>query len=256
MGAEIQLIDVSVAFGQQVVLDRLNLVVPAGAIVAVVGLSGCGKTTLLKAISGQLEHPSVRFSGQMLLNGYDAATAVKTLEVAMCFQRPFLFPWLRTKANISLNHRLHSDSANDEDLSTILDAFGLTDAAEKFPSELSGGMAQRVALAREFARKPDILLLDEPFANLDCVTRDQLNDHLLRFARQLGTTVVIVTHDPDEAVYIADRVAVLQNGRFTNSAQESKLSGVRTSDLRFTPEFRNAVEWVTNRLKNSESVPP
>ena len=254
MGAEIQLIDLSVSYGQQVVLNQLNLTVPAGSVLAIVGLSGCGKTTLLKVISGQLNQRNARMDGRALLNGIETTTAVQVFEVAMCFQRPFLFPWLPTRANISLNRRLHAASHDDESVGDILEAFGLAEAAEKFPSELSGGMAQRAALAREFARKPDILLLDEPFSNLDCVTREQLNDHLLRFATQLGTTVVIVTHDPEEAVYVADRVVVLQNGEFPDAPKEFEFSRQRTADRRSTPEFRNTVEWVIQKLKNSSSL--
>ena len=253
MGAEIRVADLSISFGPQQVLDRLSLVVPPGAVLAIVGLSGCGKTTLLKAICGQLDPQAARITGSVLINGLEARKAVESLEVAMCFQHPFLFPWLRTRENISLNRRLHPEMPVRNSLEEILESFGLSAAAEKYPAELSGGMAQRAALAREFARRPDVLLLDEPFANLDCVTREQLNDHLLRFARQLGTTVLIVTHDPEEAVYVADRVAVLYQGRFCDPPQNFDGGLERTSQLRMTTEFRNMVEWVISQLKNSES---
>lgn len=254
MGAEIHISGLSVSFGTQKVIDGLNLSVPAGSILSIVGLSGCGKTTLLKTISGQLDPSVANESGTVTIDGIEPCVAVTKLEVAMCFQRPFLFPWLTTRDNIALHRRLHPGVAAKESLDEILDSFGLSAAAAKYPSELSGGMAQRTALAREFARQPDVLLLDEPFANLDCVTREQLNDHLLRFARQLGTTVVIVTHDPEEAVYVADRVAVLHRGRFSDPPRDSGANLERTSQLRQTTEFRNTVEWVINSLKNSESA--
>lgn len=253
MGAEIRITDLSISFGSQRILDRLNVVVLPGAVLAIVGLSGCGKSTLLKAISGQIDTQVACISGNVHINGLEPRKAIGSLEVAMCFQRPYLFPWLRTRENIALHRRLHPDMPVQNSLEEILELFGLSTAAAKYPAELSGGMAQRAALAREFARQPDVLLLDEPFANLDCATREQLNDHLIQFARQLGTTVLIVTHDPEEAVYVADQVAVLHQGRFSNQPRQLNQLSERTPHLRSGTEFRKMVEWVIRQLKNSES---
>ena len=192
------------------VLHDLSLTTAPGEFVALLGPSGCGKSTVLRLIGG-LETPSmgsVRI-GDKVVTSTDDRTAV-------VFQEPRLLPWRTVADNIALgaNRRRgdgsrRSRSQRRELGRHLLERVGLPDAARSFPHQLSGGMAQRVALARGLACEPDVLLLDEPFAALDALTRMQMQDLLAEIWTDQQSTVVLVTHDVDEALYLADRIVIL-----------------------------------------------
>lgn len=188
--------------GRVDVLTSINLVVPPGDIVAILGPSGCGKSTMLRLVAG-LETPT---SGTVCVDGHAVASIDPRCSVV--FQEPRLLPWRSIAKNVRLGIR--DDSGSDE-IDEWLDLVGLSGFGGYLPKQVSGGMAQRAALARALIGHPGVLLLDEPFAALDALTRMHMQDLLVDVATRLGTTVLLVTHDVDEALYLADRVVVLGN---------------------------------------------
>lgn len=192
----LQLRGVTQSFGAVEVLRDLNLSVARGEFVALVGPSGCGKTTILNLLGGHLQ-PS---TGEV----------ARAARARMVFQQDGLLPWLSARQNIELGVRhLPSDAARDERVGEMLALIGLRDFAEHFPHQLSGGMRQRVELARALVSEAEILLLDEPFGALDYLTRLRLRGELVRLLREFPRTVILVTHDIEEAAHLADRVLVL-----------------------------------------------
>jgi NitT/TauT family transport system ATP-binding protein len=186
-------------------LGPVSLGVDAGAFVCVVGPSGCGKSTLLRLIAGLL--PPTR--GEILLD--DRVVTKPSQRVGVMFQDANLMPWRTVRDNIALPLELQGAS-KDERYATVADllpTLGLEEFPTAYPGELSGGMAQRVALGRVLIQQPDVLLLDEPFGALDALTRENVSTDLLRIWAQLRQTVLMVTHDINEAVLLSDRVLVL-----------------------------------------------
>jgi ABC-type nitrate/sulfonate/bicarbonate transport system ATPase subunit len=190
----------SAASGPLNVLHEVSLPIAAGQFVAILGPSGCGKSTLLRMIAG-LERPT---TGEVRLG--ERAVTQADPRCAVVFQEPRLFPWLTVERNIAFGaRRLAAPPPPDELISLV----GLDEFRRAFPHQLSGGMAQRAALARALIGRPEVLLLDEPFAALDALTRMQMQDLVADVCRQLRPTVVLVTHDVDEALILADRIVVL-----------------------------------------------
>ncbi len=195
--------------GRPPVVDDVSWQVNAGECHCLVGRSGCGKTTLLKLAAGLLAPER----GQIRLRG--GALAAPGPDVGFVFQAPTLLDWRTVLDNVLLPVSLQKRPDADDRARAIalLDTFGLTDHAQRHPHQLSGGQQSRVALARALILAPALLLLDEPFAALDAITRGELQDDLLRTCKQRGTTVLFVTHDITEAVYLGDRVAVMHGGQ-------------------------------------------
>ena len=186
------------------VLADVDLEIAAGDIVALIGASGCGKSTLLRQVSG-LDAPT---TGRILIDGrpVDGVDA----RCAVAFQEPRLLPWRTLTQNVALGLPRGTDRATgDRRVAELLDLVGLADCAGYRPRQVSGGMAQRAALARALARNPGVLVLDEPFGALDALTRLRMQDLLLDVHAAEPTTVLLVTHDVDEALYLADRVVLL-----------------------------------------------
>jgi len=185
-------------------LDGVTLTVAPGEIVAIVGGSGCGKSTLLRAVSG-LDRPS---SGTVTLDG--TAITAPHEKIGIVFQEPRLLPWLTVAENVGFGLADRPKAERAERVARQLDRVGLSEKANVWPRELSGGQAQRVALARALVMRPEVLLLDEPFSALDAFTRVDLQDHLLDLWADGKPTLVVVTHDVDEAIVLADRVLVMR----------------------------------------------
>jgi sulfonate transport system ATP-binding protein len=203
-GLEVQLNEVMKRFGDRVVLNRLDLDIAPGEFVAVIGRSGCGKSTLLRLLAG-LDTPD---GGDLLLGG-KPSTGLPTA-VRMLFQDARLVPWQRVLENVGI---ARGEGWRERALDALGDV-GLSDRASEWPAVLSGGQRQRVSLARALVSRPRLLLLDEPFGALDALTRREMHELLGRIWTREGFTIVLITHDVEEAVTLADRVLVLREGRF------------------------------------------
>jgi len=189
-------------------LRDLDLEIAAGEFIAVVGPSGCGKTTLLNLVAGFLT-PS---GGEILVE--KEPVSGPGADRGVVFQSFALFPWMTVLDNVAFGLKMRGVGKHQRERTAIefLELAGLAYAAERYPNELSGGMQQRVGVARALANHPDILLMDEPFASVDAQTRMTLQDELARIWQQRRTTVLLITHDVSEAVFLADRVVVLSQG--------------------------------------------
>lgn len=196
--------------GEYPVLRDINLRVDAGEFVCIVGHSGCGKTTLLNMVSGftQPTSGSVKLKGQPI-----TAPGPDRMVV---FQGYALLPWLTVYENVYLAVQSvfpqKSQSEKHRIVEEHLDLVGLGEAAQKYPSQISGGMKQRVAIARALAIRPEVLILDEPFGALDAITKEELQEELLRIWDEHRCTVLMITHDIDEALFLADRLVLMTNG--------------------------------------------
>jgi ABC-type nitrate/sulfonate/bicarbonate transport system ATPase subunit len=186
--------------GELSVLREIDLSIERGEFVAILGPSGCGKSTLLRLIGG-LDQPT---NGEIRLG--DQVVTRSDPRCAVVFQEPRLFPWKRVSANVAVGSRRLKERPSTE---TWLERVGLAGFGKSYPFQLSGGMAQRVALARALIGHPQVLLLDEPFASLDALTRLQMQDLLAGVCADIGATAVMVTHDVDEALHLADRIVVM-----------------------------------------------
>lgn len=202
--AAVKLADVSKSFGRGAdrvdVLRNIHVSADPGETVAILGPSGCGKSTLLRLVAG-LE---LATSGHVSVDGHEV-TGIDA-RCSIVFQEPRLLPWRTVSGNVKLGER---DSGTSAEIGTWLELVGLGAFANHLPKQISGGMAQRAALARALIGHPGVLLLDEPFAALDALTRMHMQDLLVEVKGRIGTTVLLVTHDVDEALYLADKVVVL-----------------------------------------------
>jgi len=186
------------------VLNDINLNVQSGEFITIIGPSGCGKSTLLKAIAGL----DTEYTGEIKLEGQKIAGT--SINQGFIFQEPRLFPWLTVEKNIAGNLSLNKPSVKS-DVKKLIKLVRLEGFEKAYPKELSGGMAQRVAIARALLRKPKILLLDEPFGALDAFTRSHLQEALLDIWKEEKTSMIFVTHDIDEAIYLANKVVIMSS---------------------------------------------
>lgn len=216
----------------EAVVDQVNCTIAEGEFLCLVGRSGCGKTTLLKIAAGLLTPTE----GSIHIQGKEVQEPKE--EIGFVFQTPNLLEWLSVLDNVLLPISLKravqlADRDKTIDLLTLM---GLGQMAARHPFELSGGQQSRVAIARALINEPLVLLMDEPFAALDAITREELQDDLLHLCDVRKTTVLFVTHDIAEAVYLGDRVAVMEQGRIHHD-QTVNLVRPRDNDVRFSAEF-------------------
>ena len=223
--------------GTLTVLDRLSLAVEEHEFVSVVGPSGCGKTTLLRMAAGLIPVDV----GEILLDG--VAVTNPSPKVSMVFQNIGLMPWKTVWDNVALGLELLShrslSSGEGEKVGASIEMVGLRGFENYYPYQISGGMQQRVGLARALVRKPDVLLMDEPFGALDAQTRAILQDELLHLWRERKCTIFFITHDLDEAIYLSDRVAIVSRrpGRMKQVLKVDLSRPRYAYDVRADPEF-------------------
>jgi NitT/TauT family transport system ATP-binding protein len=228
------------------VLDGIDLAVDRGEFISFIGPSGCGKSTLLRLIAGLTEAST----GGIVVDGMTPVNARE--EMFFVFQDANLLPWRRVSANVELPLLLRGDISHQREMRVreMLEIVGLAEAAGKYPWQLSGGMKMRVSIARALSVAPAILLLDEPFGALDEMTRDQLNEDLLKIRQRDAFTAFFVTHSVTEAVFLSTRIVVL-------SANPGRIAEVitvpfaypRTAELRETPEFLKLLAETSHALR-------
>ncbi|AOJ90589.1 ABC transporter [Burkholderia sp. MSMB0856] len=220
--------------GECVALDDISFRTHRREFVCVIGPSGCGKSTLIRILAG-LE---AQTSGEVLLDGKPVQGP--GADRGMVFQGYTLFPWLTVKKNVMFGLRMNGSSGSEAEREALqwLDLVGLTRFADVYPHQLSGGMKQRVAIARALANRPRILLMDEPFGALDAQTRARMQTHLLDIWRNIDVTILFITHDLDEAIFLADRILVLKaNPGGVQELIEVPVARPRDYSQVNTPEF-------------------
>ena len=238
-------------------LQHIDLDVARGEFVTLVGASGCGKSTLLRTICGLEEYGE----GRIVCNGRDVDGPGP--DRAMVFQSYSLYPWLTVAGNIRFCRRLaHHAAATSSEVEiasgradALIGLMGLSHVAHAYPAELSGGMQQRVAIARALMARPDVLLMDEPFGALDAQTREVMHDLIRHVYHLEKTTIVFVTHDVEEAIYLGERVVVMapRPGRI-DSIVDVPFGARRHQDLKLSPEFSDLKRRILNRIRETSGV--
>jgi NitT/TauT family transport system ATP-binding protein len=221
-------------------LEDVSLDVREGELVCILGPSGCGKTTLLWAMSGL--HGLTR--GRIVLDGRPIE-GPRPQDIGMIFQEANLLPWRNLRQNIEFPFEIKKRSADRRRIETLLEETGLTGFEKSFPRELSGGMQQRASIVRALAQNPSVLLMDEPFGALDAFTRDEMNLLLMRLWSESGQTIVFVTHNVSEAIFLADRVVVLtpRPGRLARIF-DIELPRPRLVEMTFEPDFIEMIQEI------------
>jgi NitT/TauT family transport system ATP-binding protein len=240
------------ADGKVDALSNVSLKVSEGEFVSFIGPSGCGKTTMLRLIA-DLQQPT---SGTLLVNGMSAEAARLARSYGYVFQAPALFPWRSIEKNLKLPLEImgFSEAEQQQRAEHYLSLVNLKGFERKFPWQLSGGMQQRVSIARALSFDPALLLMDEPFGALDEIVRDHLNEQLLQLWRTMGKTVLFVTHSIPEAVFLSSRIVVMspRPGRIIDVI-DCNFPPDRSLEIRETPEFLKIAQRVRNGLRAGHS---
>lgn len=227
-------------------LDGVTLELADGEFVALIGPSGCGKSTVLRLVAG-LDHPS---TGRVLVNGRSPDELVRQHALGVAFQDHALLPWLSVRQNIALPYRLAGRAVDHGRIRTLIELVRLDGFEDSRPKQLSGGMRQRAAIARALVLEPEVLLLDEPFGALDAVTRRHMNVELQRIWSEQRHTTLLVTHDVDEALFLADRVVVL-SGRPGRVLRDIRVPfpRPRTTEVMRSTTFHQLADELTEALE-------
>ncbi|MGE4218334.1 MAG: ABC transporter ATP-binding protein [Alphaproteobacteria bacterium] len=236
------------AYGEVVAVDDFSLAVQPGEVVCLLGPSGCGKTSLLRIAAGleTLQHGRVSIGGRVV-GDTGIAVPPEQRSVGLVFQDYALFPHLTVAGNVAFG--LPRDfPGRQQRVMEVLASVGLESCAGRYPHALSGGQQQRVALARALAPRPSVILLDEPFSGLDARLRDQVRDQTLHVLKQAGAATLLVTHDAEEAMFMADRIAVMRSGRLEQEGQPETLYCAPASA--FVAEFFGEVNRLAGTAKD------
>ncbi|WP_141433047.1 ABC transporter ATP-binding protein [Bacillus sp. 03113] len=228
---------------KSIVLEDVNLTINEGEFLTIIGPSGCGKSTLLKIIAGL----DTSYVGNIHVN--EREVFHPGIQQGFIFQEHRLFPWLTVEENIAADLSL-KDKEVRKKVDELIEVVRLTGAEKAYPKELSGGMSQRVAIARALLREPEVLLLDEPFGALDAFTRKHLQDVLLNIWQEKKITMILVTHDIDESVYLGNRLAIMQ----TSPGKVSKLISIELSypRTRTSADFQKIRQKVLSEFEKTE----
>lgn len=253
--AALELKSVGKRFGDTDVLSDIDLSVERGEIICLVGRSGCGKSTLLRIVAG-VETPD---RGSVSLNGSAVADSAVFVEpekrnIGFVFQDYALFPHLTVEQNVMFGLRTLAKAEARRRAMEMIEHVHLQELAKRYPHTLSGGEQQRVALARALAPQPGLLLMDEPFSNLDRGLRDNVREETLGLLRQLGTTAIMVTHDPEEALSAGDRVVLMQRGRIVQSGTGYEIHD--NPKTRYAADFFCAFNKIEGRVRQGRVETP
>ncbi|WP_280588205.1 ABC transporter ATP-binding protein [Halorubrum sp. Boch-26] len=247
----LSLSDMTKEFGPETAVDGISLDVEPGELLTFLGPSGCGKTTMLRTIAG-LEEPS---DGEISLGGTTVAgdgTLVppERRDVGIVFQNFALFPHLTVRENIAFGLSDADEAATAARVDELLDLVNMPEHGEKTPDQLSGGQKQRVALARSLAPEPEVLLLDEPFSNLDVRLRVEMREEVRRILKEAGVTAVSVTHDQEEAMSISDRVAVMNEGKIEQVGRPEAV--FERPESKFVASFLGRASFLEGELRDEQ----
>lgn len=240
---KVEVKDLTKRFGDLLVLDHINFDIKKNEFVCVVGPTGCGKTTFLNCLT-RIHQPS---EGDLFIDGEPADP--RKHNISFIFQEPSALPWLTVEENIAYGlkiKKLPKDEINKR-VEQIIKLMGLQDSRKKYPGDLSVSVAQRVVIGRSFAMQPDLLLMDEPYGQMDVKMRFYLEDEVIRLWKELGSTVVFITHNIEEAVYLAERVIILSN-KPANIKEEIKIDLPHPRNVA-DPKFIEYREYITEKIK-------
>lgn len=240
---KVEVKDLTKRFGDLLVLDHMNFDIEKNEFVCVVGPTGCGKTTFLNCLT-RIHQPS---EGDLFIDGEPADP--RKHNISFIFQEPSALPWLTVEENIAYGlkiKKLPKDEINKR-VEQIIKLMGLQDSRKKYPGDLSVSVAQRVVIGRSFAMQPDLLLMDEPYGQMDVKMRFYLEDEVIRLWKELGSTVVFITHNIEEAVYLAERVIILSN-KPANIKEEIKIDLPHPRNVA-DPKFIEYREYITEKIK-------
>lgn len=240
---KVEVKDLTKRFGDLLVLDHMNFDIKKNEFVCVVGPTGCGKTTFLNCLT-RIHQPS---EGDLFIDGEPADP--RKHNISFIFQEPSALPWLTVEENIAYGlkiKKLPKDEINKR-VEQIIKLMGLQDSRKKYPGDLSVSVAQRVVIGRSFAMQPDLLLMDEPYGQMDVKMRFYLEDEVIRLWKELGSTVVFITHNIEEAVYLAERVIILSN-KPANIKEEIKIDLPHPRNVA-DPKFIEYREYITEKIK-------
>ena len=240
---KVEVKDLTKRFGDLLVLDHMNFDIKKNEFVCVVGPTGCGKTTFLNCLT-RIHQPS---EGDLFIDGEPADP--RKHNISFIFQEPSALPWLTVEENIAYGlkiKKLPKDEINKR-VEQIIKLMGLQDSRKKYPGDLSVSVAQRVVIGRSFAMQPDLLLMDEPYGQMDVKMRVYLEDEVIRLWKELGSTVVFITHNIEEAVYLAERVIILSN-KPANIKEEIKIDLPHPRNVA-DPKFIEYREYITEKIK-------
>ncbi len=231
------------------VLQDINLHIKKGEFITIVGHSGCGKSTLLKIMCGLVDYED----GIVERNGH--AVVGSGPKCGMVFQDHRLLPWLKIKDNVGFGLKKLSKEEREENVRKHLELVGLSGFANSYPSQLSGGMSQRAAIARGLANNPTILLLDEPFGALDALTRIQMQKEILRIQKEEKTTMVMVTHDIDEAIYLGNRIVIMsaRPGKIKEIIKVNPVDGKKRGSAGFAAYKKRIYDYFFENSEDEEA---
>lgn len=229
-------------------IKSITMAIEKGSFISIVGPSGCGKTTLLRLITGLIRQTT----GRILIDELSPDQAIKDRLIGYVFQQPVLFDWRTVRQNVELPGEIFGQKSIVDNADKYLKLVGLADVADYYPQELSGGMQSRVAIARALIHKPEVLLLDEPFADLDELNRERMNLELLTIWAETNTTMVFVTHNVQEAIFLSDIIYVLsEKPAIVLDTIPIDLKRPRTIDIFNTIEFGVLLEKARKSLRSA-----